>query len=357
MEEGRRHRRRPRHLAGRQGQLLGDGRDRPVRPVQRDPLPAERRHPVRRRGGGRQVPGPACDCDRWVEIWNLVFMQFEQVGPATAARCPSRRSTRAWASSGCAPCCRACARTTRRISPAAHRARRALSGKTFDPSDYAGTSVSLRAIADHARAAAFLIADGVFPDKTGREYVLRRIMRRARLSRLAARHQGAVPARDAGDVIKMMGGVYPELRERASLINKAASTRRRASARRSIAAFASSTTDARRAREAVPGELAFKLYDTFGFPLDLTRVIAEQHGFDVDKAGFDARWTSSASAASSRARARSRSKAVFQAIAERVGATKFLGYQATAAGRRSSRWSPTARGRTRSARTRRTSRS
>ncbi len=63
--------------------------------------------------GGRQVPGAACDCDRWVEIWNLVFMQFEQVGPGDRRPCPSPRSTRAWGSSGSARCCRACARTTR----------------------------------------------------------------------------------------------------------------------------------------------------------------------------------------------------------------------------------------------------
>ena len=80
--------------------------------------------------------------------------------------------------------------------------------------------MSLRAIADHARAAAFLIADGVFPDKTGREYVLRRIMRRAIYHGWLLGIKAAVPAQIAGDVVAKMGDVYPELRERATLIEK-----------------------------------------------------------------------------------------------------------------------------------------
>ena len=85
-----------------------------------------------------------------------------------------------------------------------------------------GTSVSLRVIADHARATAFLIADGVFPDKTGREYVLRRIMRRAIYHGWLLGIEEPFLHAIAGDVIEMMGGVYPELRERASLIGKTA---------------------------------------------------------------------------------------------------------------------------------------
>ena len=180
MEEGRRRRRRPRHLARRQGQLLGDGRDRPVRPVQRDPLPAGQRHPLRRGGRGRQVPGAACDCDRWVEIWNLVFMQFEQVGPGDRRPLPKPSvDTGMGLERLCAVLQRRALELRDRSAAAADRARRdSCRARRSIPTDYAGTGVSLRAIADHARAAAFLIADGVFPDKTGREYVLRRIMRR-----------------------------------------------------------------------------------------------------------------------------------------------------------------------------------
>ncbi len=134
--------------------------------------------PVEAAGG--KCEGPACDCDRWVEIWNLVFMQFEQLGPGNRRALPKPSVDTGMGLE------RLCAvlqgfrsnYETDLLRPLIDRAV-ALSGKAFVPSDFHGTSVSLRAIADHARAAAFLIADGVFPDKTGREYVLRRIMRRA----------------------------------------------------------------------------------------------------------------------------------------------------------------------------------
>src|SRR5258708_4794100 len=129
---------------------------------------------------GRACQGPACDCDRWIEIWNLVFMQFEQVGPGNRRPLPKPSVDTGMGLE------RLCAvlqgvrsnYETDLLRPHVLFAEE-LSYKRFDPADYDGYSVSLRAIADHARAATFLIADGVFPDKTGREYVLRRIMRRA----------------------------------------------------------------------------------------------------------------------------------------------------------------------------------
>ena len=136
--------------------------------------------PAPRRRPGGSCQGAACDCDRWVEIWNLVFMQFEQVAPgrsppAAQAVGRHRHGPRA-AVRGAAG--RALELRDRSAAPADRRTPRSCRARRSSPTDYAGTSVSLRAIADHARAAAFLIADGVFPDKTGREYVLRRIMRR-----------------------------------------------------------------------------------------------------------------------------------------------------------------------------------
>ena len=129
---------------------------------------------------GGACQGPACDCDRWVEIWNLVFMQFEQVRGQERRPLPRPSVDTGMGLE------RLCAvlqgvrsnYETDLLRPLIERAS-ALARKPFVATDYVGHSVSLRAIADHARAAAFLIADGVFPEKTGREYVLRRIMRRA----------------------------------------------------------------------------------------------------------------------------------------------------------------------------------
>jgi alanyl-tRNA synthetase len=166
--------------------------------------------------GGHACQGPACDCDRWIEIWNLVFMQFEQLADrAIGARCRSRPWTPGWASSGCAPSAGRAARTTKPTCFAsAHRSRQSpWPKKPSSPPTTRGVGVSLRAIADHARAAAFLIADGVFPEKTGREYVLRRIMRRAVYHGWLLGIEEPFLARSPATSSKM-GGVYPELVER-----------------------------------------------------------------------------------------------------------------------------------------------
>ena len=194
----------------------------------------------------------------------------------------------------------------------------------------------MRVIADHARAAAFLIADGVFPDKTGREYVLRRIMRRAVRHgwRLGIEepflHRGRRPTS-----IDEMGGVYPELRERASLIAKITARGgdalpRDARARRAHPRRARRGKLARQGRS--PATLAFKLYDTYGFPLDLTRVIAEQRGLDVDEAGFETRDGRAAQAQRVRGLGRGRGRGRVPDRSPSASARrKFLGYETTAA--------------------------
>jgi len=171
--------------------------------------------------GGGKCLGPACDCDRWVEIWNLVFMQFEQIAPGDRRPLPKPSVDTGM---GLERLCAVLAGVrsnyeTDLLRPLIAHAEQ-LSGKTFEPTDYEGTAVSLRAIADHARATAMLISDGVFPDKNGRNYVLRRIMRRG------IYHGWLMGIREpfmhliTADVIEKMGGVYPELRERAALIAK-----------------------------------------------------------------------------------------------------------------------------------------
>jgi len=287
--------------------------------------------PCAEAAAGRECQGPACDCDRWIEIWNLVFMQFEQVAPGDRRPLPKPSVDTGMGLE------RLCAvlggvrstYETDTLRPLIAYAEK-LSGKRFDPADYQGPSVSLRAIADHARATAFLIADGVFPEKTGREYVLRRIMRRA------VYHGWLIGIRQpflhevAGVVIEKMGGVYPELRERSSLIGKIAleeETRFRDTLERGVKML---DEELPRGKQ-IAGPVAFKLYDTYGFPLDLTRVIAAQHGVEVDEAGFESAMEEQRRRSEFQGSGEAAVEAVYQKVAARVGATKFLGYEATLA--------------------------
>jgi alanyl-tRNA synthetase len=283
---------------------------------------------------GGKCQGPACDCDRWIEIWNLVFMQFEQFGPGDRRPLPKPSVDTGM---GLERLCAVLAGVrsnyeTDLLRPLIAHAE-TLSGKTFVPTDYEGTAVSLRAIADHGRAAAMLIADGVFPDKTGREYVLRRIMRRG------IYHGWLIGIREpflhliAADVIEKMAPVYPELRERAALIGRLTleeETRFRETLERGVRMLDEAfKSKGKEASKAVSGELAFKLYDTFGFPLDLTQVIAEQHGATVDKAGFERNMAAQRARSEFQGSGEVAVAAVFQAIADRVGPTKFAGYDGT----------------------------
>jgi alanyl-tRNA synthetase len=285
--------------------------------------------PVEAAGG--RCEGPACDCDRWVEIWNLVFMQFEQLAPGNRRPLPKPSVDTGMGLE------RLCAvlqgvrsnYETDLVRPLIDRAA-ALSGKTFVPTDYEGASVSLRAIADHARAATFLIADGVFPDKTGREYVLRRIMRRAVYHGWLLGIKEPFLAELAGKVIEMMGGVYPEIAERRALITKICTeeeVRFRETLDRGVGILAAELGKA--GGKSVPGDVAFKLYDTYGFPLDLTRVIAEQQGATVDEAGFDKAMAEQRARSEFQGSGEVAVEAVFQKVADRVGASKFLGYETT----------------------------
>ncbi|HVR62623.1 MAG TPA: alanine--tRNA ligase [Polyangia bacterium] len=291
--------------------------------------------PCAEEAGGRACQGPACDCDRWIEIWNLVFMQFEQVAGGDRRPLPKPSVDTGMGLE------RLCAvlqgvrsnYETDLLRPLIDKAS-SLSGKAFVPSDFAGHSVSLRAIADHARAAAFLIADGVFPEKTGREYVLRRIMRRGVYHGWLLGIRDPFLASMTGLVIEKMGDVYPELRERRELIGKIAheeELRFRETLERGVKILDQEFAKAATGGKALSGDVAFKLYDTFGFPLDLTRVIAEQNGFTVDEAGFERAMEEQRRRSEFHGSGEVAVEAVFQKVASRVGATPFLGYQTTKA--------------------------
>ncbi len=291
--------------------------------------------PCAEAAAGRACLGPACDCDRWIEIWNLVFMQYEQLADKTRRPLPRPSVDTGMGLE------RLCAvmggfrsnYETDLLRPCISMVEQ-LSGKAFVPSAYEDghPSVSMRAIADHARTTAFLVADGVFPDKTGREYVLRRIMRRAVYHGWLLGIKKAFLAPTTSRVIDDMGDVFPELRERRGVIVEVAEQEERRFRETLDRGLRILDEEAQRlTTRTIPGDLAFRLYDTYGFPMDLTRVIAGNRGLDVDEAGFDAKMNEQRGRGDFSGSGEVAVEAIFKQIAERLPPTTFLGYDTTEA--------------------------
>ncbi|MCA8931434.1 MAG: alanine--tRNA ligase [Rhodospirillaceae bacterium] len=281
---------------------------------------------------GPNIPGgppgsPDEDGDRFIEIWNLVFMQFEQLTPEERVALP---------------------RPSIDTGMGLERVAAVLQGKhdnydidlmraLIEASALAtGTEpdgpgkVSHRVIADHLRACSFLIADGVSPSNEGRGYVLRRIMRRA------MRHAHMLGAADpvmfrlVPALVAQMGAAFPELGRAEALITetlKLEETRFKTTLDRGLKLLAEETSRLGEGQK-LPGDVAFKLYDTYGFPLDLTQDVLRGQGRAVDTAGFDAamaqqraearrHWAGSGDAATGQ---------LWLDLRDRLGATEFLGY-------------------------------
>ena len=234
--------------------------------------------------------GVNAGCARFIEIWNLVFIQYNRDEAGKLTELPAKHVDTGMGLERVASLLQG-VRTNydcdllRGIIARVEK----LSGKRYGRSTE--DDVSLRVIADHGRAVTFLIADGVLPSNEGRGYVLRRLLRRA------ARHGKLLGLSrpflhevvDA--VVHTMGRAYPELVERQGRIVEAVrdeEERFAATLDRGLALLASEIERARRAGQTVlPGDVAFRLYDTYGFPLDLTEDILAGEGLGVDRSGFD----------------------------------------------------------------------
>jgi alanyl-tRNA synthetase len=273
-------------------------------------------------------PGsPDEDGDRFIEIWNLVFMQYEEGPPGTRTPLP---------------------RPSIDTGMGLERIAAILQGKhdnydtdTFRALILASAEVtgvdpdgpfraSHRVVADHLRSCSFLMADGVTPSNEGRGYVLRRIMRRA------MRHLHMMGARDpvfyrlVPALVRQMGVAYPELGQAEKLIAETLhleETRFKAMLGRGLELLADEVAHLGEA-QTLPGDVAFRLYDTYGFPLDLTQDALREQGRAVDVAGFEA------AMAQQRVRARAAwagsgdatTEKQFFEVREAAGATEFLGY-------------------------------
>jgi len=242
-------------------------------------------------GCGKSDCTVGCDCDRYMEIWNNVFMQFNRSADGVLTPLPKpavdtgmglERITAVMQGVG--------SNYDTDLLQGIIRHVERLSGKKYgaDVRD----DVSMRVIADHSRAVTFLICDGALPSNEGRGYVLRRIMRRA------ARHAKMLGFAEpmlfhTVDAVRdMMGDSYPELLERETYIKKVVLAEEQRFAEtldRGLAILNDETAALRSAgKTVIPGDVLFKLYDTFGFPIDLTADIVEAEGFSIDEAGFEA---------------------------------------------------------------------
>ncbi len=235
--------------------------------------------------------GPETESNRYVEIWNLVFMQYERHADGSITELPRPSIDTGAGLERIAAVLQGkyWNYDTDAFLPLISVASR-LSGVPIGRSDEDDTA--LRVIADHARAAAFLVADGVMPSNEDRGYVLRRILRRAIRYGVKLELNEPFMWQVADAVVSQMGAAYPELVQRRDFIVEVIRTeeQRFAETLQHGLSRLGGYLDALagQGRPVLDGKRAFELYDTYGFPLDLTRLIAEERGIDVDDAGYDA---------------------------------------------------------------------
>ncbi len=274
-------------------------------------------------------PGSAdAEGDRFIEIWNLVFMQYEQLPGAERVNLPKPSIDTGMGLERIAAVLQG-THDNYEIDLFGALIRASVEATGVEAEGAA--KASHRVIADHLRASSFLVADGVLPSNEGRGYVLRRIMRRA------MRHAQLLGAKDplmwrlVPTLVREMGQAYPELIRAQALIEetlKLEETRFRTTLTRGLAILDDETKSLKHG-DKLKGETAFALYDTYGFPLDLTQDALKPRGIAVDTAAFEramqqqrekarAAWAGSGEAAT---------ETVWFGLKEKTGATEFLGYE------------------------------
>jgi alanyl-tRNA synthetase len=286
---------------------------------------------------GDHIPGgppgsPDEDGDRFIEIWNLVFMQFEQVSTDQRINLPKPSIDTGMGLERIAAVMQG-VHDNYDIDLMRSLIDASAAAANVDPDG--DQAVSHRVIADHLRAASFLIADGVLPSNEGRGYVLRRIMRRA------MRHVHILGVKDpmmwriVPALSAQMGQAFPELRRAESLITetlKLEEGRFKETLDRGLRILADET-DKLGDGETLSGSVAFRLYDTYGFPLDLTQDILRGQGRGLDQDGFDVAMAEQKAAARKAwaGSGEAATETLWFDLREQLGATEFLGYETTSA--------------------------
>ena len=267
-----------------------------------------------------------CECDRWVEIWNLVFTELYQDEEGNQSPLEKKNVDTGMGLERITMVCQGVASTfeTDLLKPILDKVSE-MSGVPYKKSEK--TDISLRIITDHARCVTFLISDGVIPGNEGRSYVLRMILRRA------LRH-GKILGMELPFLYKLVdvvvdnyGEAYPELvKNKAKVIDTIKKEEERF--KQTLDRGYKMLDEFISAKKNIDGESAFKLYDTYGFPFELTKEIAQENGLAADEAGFKAAMQEQ----KDRAKAATEKISVtgdikYAKVEEQVGSTEFIGYE------------------------------
>ena len=296
-------------------------------------------------GCGKPDCAPGCDCDRFLEYWNCVFTQFDGQEDGTLAPLPTKNIDTGLGLERTAAIMQGVQSNyetdvLRSLVAVGER----LTGKSYDGNmipgalspEQAKIDLSLRIMADHSRSVSFMIADGILPSNEGRGYVLRRLLRRAVMHGHKQGIEGPFLREFYAQIIELMGHVYPEIVDNRELVESVILSEEERFGRtlRTGQAYLDEALDGIEAGGTLPGDVAFKLHDTYGFPVEVTQEICEEQDISVDMDEFDA------CMAEQRERARAATKddaeaawstygSVEAEILKETGATRFVGYDHT----------------------------
>ena len=285
-------------------------------------------------GCGKPDCGPGCECDRFLEYWNCVFTQYDGQEDGTLAPLPKKNIDTGMGLEHIAAIMQGVQSNYETdILRSLVAVGEDLAGIEYgeDPDQ----DLSLRIIADHSRAVTFMIADGILPSNEGRGYVLRRLLRRAIMKAHLLGIEGPFLNRYVDEIVALMGHVYPELSENRELIRKlilAEEDRFGATLRQGQIFLEQALSDLD--GNVLPGDQAFVLHDTYGFPVEITSEIAEAAGVTVDMVGFEhsmemQRERARAAGAKDAEAAWSTYGGVYSDLLEELGPTTFVGYGST----------------------------
>lgn len=274
-----------------------------------------------------------CDCDRYLEFWNCVFTQFDGQEDGTLAPLPTKNIDTGMGLERMAAIMQGVqSNYDTDVMRDLVRVGETLSGKAYHSAP--AVDLSLRIIADHSRSVSFMIADGILPSNEGRGYVLRRLLRRAVLHGHKLGIQGPFLSNYVAKIVELMGDVYPEIVDNRELVERVmlSEEQRFGTTLRQGQHYLQEALTSQVDDGVLPGEIAFTLHDTYGFPFELTREIAAEAGVRVDEQEFKAcmeqQRTRAREANTKDAEAAwSTYGGVHAELLKRVGASQFVGHE------------------------------